>query len=175
MRVIDGYLPYPEASYVQENLLSSAWPWYFQDSVDYTEEKDNLEKFQFCYHLYRDHMWQGAGEAIVSKFLRHLRPLTLVRAKANLQPRTETRIQNSFHVDILDPDHRPYEDMLTAIYYVNTNDGVTVFDDGTEVESVANRMVVFPSKTRHTGTTCTDQKRRVVINFNYFPERFTTS
>ena len=173
MIVTDDFLP-PEAfQYVQSQLLSPSWPWYFQDSVDYAKEKDDLEKFQFCYHLYRNHTWQGAGETLISPFLPHLRPLALVRVKANHQVRTETRKQNCFHVDLLDPDLRPYEDLLTAIYYVNTNDGVTVFEDGGEVESVANRVVVFPSKTRHTGTTCTNSKRRVLINFNYFPERFT--
>ena len=173
MRVIDEFLPPSDASYVQGQLLSPAWPWYFHGIVDYPEESENLEKFQFCYHMYRNHTWQGAGETVISPFLPHLRPLALVRVKANLQVRTESSKQNSFHVDVLDPDRKPYEDMLTAIYYVNSNDGMTVFEDGTEVESVANRMVVFPSKTKHTGTTCTNQKRRVVVNFNYFPERFT--
>ena len=168
--ITDDYLPYPEASYVKEQLLSSGWPWYFQDNVDYSEENSDLNKSQFCYQLYRDNTWQGAGEAIVTRFLRHLRPLSLVRVKANLQVRTETRVQNSFHVDILNPNHEPYENLLTAIYYVNTNDGVTKFVDGTVVESVENRMVIFPSHMLHTGTTCTNAKRRVVINFNYFPE-----
>lgn len=172
--VIDNFLPFPEASFVREQLLSPGWPWYFQDSVDYAEERDDPSKSQFSYQLYRNHSWCGAGETIVSRFIRHIRPLTLVRVKANLQVRTETRVQNSFHVDILSPDHEPYEDLLTAIYYVNTNNGLTVFEEGTEVESRENRMVVFPSKLRHTGTTCTDAKRRVVINFNYFPERFPT-
>ena len=172
MKVIDNFLPSEAFQYVQSQLLSPAWPWYFQNHVDYAEESENLEKFQFCYQLYRNHTWQGAGESIVTPFLHRLKAVALVRVKANLQVRTETRKQNNFHVDLLDPDLKPYEDMLTAIYYVNSNDGVTVFKDSTEVESVANRMVVFPSKTKHTGTTCTNAKRRVVINFNFFPERF---
>jgi len=171
--VTDNFLPFPEAKFVQEQLLSPAWPWFFQDSVDYADESDEITKSQFCYQLYRNHSWQGAGEAVVSRFLRHIRPLTLVRVKANLQVRTETKQKNSFHIDLADPDFQPYPHLLTAIYYVNTNDGVTLFEDGTEVESVANRMVVFPSAMRHTGTTCTDAKRRVVVNFVYFPERFT--
>jgi len=171
--VTDDFLSAEAFQYVQSQLLSPGWPWYFQDSVDYAEEKNDLGKFQFCYHLYRNHTWQGAGESIVSPFLNQIRAVSLVRVKANLQVRTESRRQNKFHVDLLDPDLKPYDDLLTAIYYVNTNDGMTVFEDGTEVESVANRMVVFPSRTRHTGTTCTDAKRRVVINFNFFPERFT--
>ena len=39
---------------------------------------------------------------------------------------------------------------------------------GTKVESIANRMITFPSNMKHTGTSCTDEKIRVVINFNYF-------
>ena len=173
MKVVDDFLP-PEAfQYVQSQLLSPAWPWYFQNHVDYAEESENLEKSQFSYQLYRNHTWQGAGESMVTPFLHKLRAVALVRVKANLQVRTETRKQNNFHVDLLDPDLKPYEDMLTAIYYVNSNDGLTVFEDDKKVESVANRMVVFPSKTKHTGTTCTNAKRRVVINFNFFPEKFS--
>jgi len=52
--------------------------------------------------------------------------------------------------------------------YVNTNNGYTKFEDGTKVESVANRLVTFPANMKHKGTSCTDEKIRVVINFNYF-------
>ena len=58
--------------------------------------------------------------------------------------------------------------MQTAIYYVNSNDGYTLFEDGTKVESVGNRLVRFPTNIKHTGTTCTDANRRVLINFNWF-------
>ena len=43
----------------------------------------------------------------------------------------------------------------------------TIFEDGKKVESVANRMLTFPANMKHTGTSCTDEKTRVVINFNY--------
>ena len=55
----------------------------------------------------------------------------------------------------------------TAVYYVNSNDGYTKFE-GNKIESVANRMIVFDSRINHTGTTCTNTKRRLVINFNYW-------
>ena len=56
----------------------------------------------------------------------------------------------------------------TSIFYVNTNNGYTKFEDGTKVESVANRMLTFPANMKHIGTSCTDEQTRVVINFNYF-------
>ena len=51
---------------------------------------------------------------------------------------------------------------------MNTNNGYTIFEDGTKVESVANRMITFPANLKHTGTSCTDQQVRIVINFDYF-------
>ena len=56
----------------------------------------------------------------------------------------------------------------TSIFYMNTNNGYTEFENGAKVESVENRMVVFPAEMKHRGTSCTDKKIRVVINFNYF-------
>ena len=56
----------------------------------------------------------------------------------------------------------------TSIFYINTNDGYTKFEDGTKIESIANRMITFPANINHTGTSCTDEQTRVVINFNYF-------
>jgi len=37
-----------------------------------------------------------------------------------------------------------------------------------KVESVANRLVEFDSNLEHTGSSCTDENIRVVINLNYF-------
>ena len=46
--------------------------------------------------------------------------------------------------------------------------GYTEFKDGTIIESAENRLVIFPSDMRHTGTTCTNAKNRIVVNINYF-------
>ena len=77
-----------------------------------------------------------------------------------LNPRTSEVITRKFHVDT-------NEKCKTAILYLNTSDGYTEFEDGSRVDSRANRMVIFDSQTMHRGTTCTNQKTRVVINFNY--------
>ena len=76
--------------------------------------------------------------------------------------KTTNIIKHGFHNDW------DYEDSKTSIFYVNTNDGYTEFEDGTVVESVENRLVTFPSPLKHTGTSCTDTSRRMVININYF-------
>ena len=47
---------------------------------------------------------------------------------------------------------------------MNTNNGYTIFEDGTKIEC-RNRVVIFDSQLRHAGVP-TDEKK-VVINFNF--------
>ena len=58
--------------------------------------------------------------------------------------------------------------MKVGIFYLNTNNGYTEFEDGSKVESVANRFVSFTGDLIHRGVSQTDTKARVVINLNYF-------
>ena len=99
----------------------------------------------------------------------NLNPLVLLRVKANLYYREDKVIPHGFHIDIINDK---YPDSLknkikTAVYFVNTCNGKVLFEDGTEIDSIANRIVSFPMKTLHTGTSCTDQPFRCVININY--------
>jgi hypothetical protein len=134
------------------------------------EEKGDIKRFQFVYSMYQRDTWQQAGEVIVSRFLPYLKPMSLVRVKANLTTRTDKIIEQAPHIDFATPDGRPYGFLKTAVFYVNSNDGYTQFVNGPRVESVENRIVIFDSSQKHFGTTCTNQKRRVVINFNFIPE-----
>ena len=59
-------------------------------------------------------------------------------------------------------------DCNTAVFYLNTNNGKTIFENKEEVESKKNRIVIFSSKLKHAATTHTDEKIRTVININYF-------
>ena len=83
-----------------------------------------------------------------------------MRIKANLNVATKKHIKRDLHTDFDVP-------CITAIAYMNTNNGYTIFEDGTKIESVENRVLIFDSQLRHAGIPCTDEKRRVVINFNF--------
>lgn len=103
--------------------------------------------------------------------IKKLKVLSLMRIKANLLSRTEKRITHAHHVDVYEADCPNLKNAKTSILYMNTNNGITIFEDSKkEVESIANRMAIFPITTRHTGTTNTDSgiPDRCVINFNYF-------
>ena len=114
-----------------------------------------------------------AGHTILSNSFYTLKPViekedmsAISRIKANATSRTEKVVvfDWAFHCDN-GPDKK---NMTTAIYYINTNNGYTLFEDGTKVESVGNRLLKFPATMIHTGTSCTDDYRRILINFNYY-------
>ena len=76
-------------------------------------------------------------------------------------PNTEKLHEHGMHVDY-DYPHK------AAILSINTCDGYTKLEDGTKIDSVANRMLIFDGSTLHTSTNTTDQTVRININFNYF-------
>jgi hypothetical protein len=138
--------------------------------------------------FYNDDIPMSPFLEVVDPILSKIKRTALIRVKANLLTRTPEIIKNQLHHDVGPNDQRPgppysfqsdeippdtYSDekldhITTAIFYVNTNNGYTELEDGTKIESVANRFVSFPGNTLHTGTSCTDEKIRVVVNFNYF-------
>ena len=54
------------------------------------------------------------------------------------------------------------------VYYLNSNNGYTEFEDGKKVPSVRNSMVVFSNRLRHRAVEHTDgDYQRVVLNMNF--------
>ena len=84
----------------------------------------------------------------------------MIRSKCNLYTKTEKLFEHKLHTDMPFP-HKGF------LFYVNTNNGFTILEDGTKVESIANRALFFDSSKSHKSTTCTDEDIRVNININY--------
>jgi len=155
----------------------SNFPWYFryryyamhEGDLYYIPKKDEneLDQFQFTHTFYDNGAPQSTYMDQSQYFVDLLQPVAIFRIRANLLTRLPNIIENEFHTDMPFLPEEKLEQWTTSIFYVNTNDGHTVFEDGTKVESVANRIVIFPTNTKHRGTSCTDERTRVVINFNY--------
>ena len=156
MQVIDNFLSEDEFKNLRSYISSTSFPWYF--GLVTTDSKIA----QFVHTFYANDA-PTSSWPYVEFFRLRLNMASLVRIKVNLNPRTET-VQvhkDAFHTD--------YPDITTAVYYLNTCDGYTLFEDGTKVNSVENRIVIFDSNMRHTGTSCTNESGRLVMNINYFP------
>jgi hypothetical protein len=163
--VLDNFLNQEDLLNIQEVLLGQKFPWYFAKNKVFTNpEIDNINDFQFVHQFF-------TGSQKVSDYFYLLDPIFnklpitgYARSKANITPRTESLFTYDLHTDF----KKPQQNIRTAVFYVNSNNGKTIFEDGTEVDSVENRLVVFDSNIKHAGTSCTDQKVRCVINLNYF-------
>jgi len=167
--VIDNFLDKQSFQVLQNVMLGSHFDWYYNNQIDYI---DDVNKFQFIHLFYQNNIGINSDSyPILNTIIDKLKPKEIVRIKSNLLTRTLDVVVNNFHVD-LDHDYRknlPLEtNVKTSIFYINTNNGYTEFEDGSTVKSIENRMVIFPSDISHRGTSCTDQNTRVVINFNYF-------
>ena len=169
MKVVDGFLEKNEFTKLQNYFLGGHCQWRYAPFID--NPKD-IDKFQFIHSFYQDKITASSFVEHLNPVLQCLNPLSVYRIKANLLTRTEEIIKNSFHVDIPHMSEEKQSQWTTAILYMNTNNGYTEFSEGMKqyekVESVANRIVIFPANIKHRGTSCTDEKSRVVINFNYF-------
>jgi len=83
--------------------------------------------------------------------------------------KSQSNIESDFHSDF--DYNSPTTDKIahwtTGIYYINDNNGYTKLESGEVIQSKANRLLTFPANVRHLGSTCTDEKSRVLINLNY--------
>jgi hypothetical protein len=165
MKIIDNFLTKEEWFKLFDTMLTANFPWYLNSSKVGKHYGDDigLHDYQFTHTFYSDFAVRSQFGSLIEPALVKLNPSAIVRVKANLTPCSQQIEQF--------PMHRDFENFQgqTAIFYLNTNNGYTVFKDGTRVDSVANRCVIFDSQLEHTGTTCTDQRVRSVINFNYYP------
>ena len=167
MKVLDNILCESEFKYLQEYFYKNL-PWYYLDHVVNNGEHEDLKCIQFTHTFFNsndpyDLTARSEHRAVIKPILLKLRPWLLLRAKANLRPISSELIHSSFHTDLRDLKQ------LTAIYYLNTCDGYTLFNDGTKVTSVENRLLIFDGSKLHCGSSTTDSKSRMVLNINYFP------
>jgi hypothetical protein len=169
VKVFDNYLP----DLVFKNLVHSITtvPWKYDDIVasEYNDQStcDKRYDWQMSHHFYNHPFHRSDEFNIIQPLLEKINPVVLYRAKLNLTTVSNNIEEHGFHVD-----YEPIEDgkiFTSAVYYLNTNDGYTKFQDGTKIESVANRLVVFPTDLEHTGSTCTNAKNRLVLNLVYIP------
>ena len=163
MKVIDDFLSPQDFKLTQQYFLGSEFTWYYSDSI--AKRKQGLDQFQFS------HTFFNISKPSLTNYSPFLQPILtklnakyIFRIKANLRPRTTQGVLSEFHTD-MDLNQQ------TAIFYLNTNNGYTKFQDESldDVPSVANRLVSFYGALKHCGCSATDCNNRVVLNINYIP------
>ena len=166
-KVINNALPDEVFKDIQDYVLGDDIAWYHHESVAYLKPK-GLTKDQKIYNDFSTHMVYSHNQIWSNFAFEKLQPLlnlldikALIRIKINNYPRTPKVIHHQDHVDD-DYKHNG------ALFFVNSNDGLTVIKNKTEISSVENKLLMFDSSKEHHSTTTSNTNRRITININYF-------
>ena len=167
MEIKDNFLPQKEFIPLQNFLLGEDCPWYFnrfttwrpENGIDAAEAAFK-EGCKFTHTFWRD------MEGPTSPYYKKLLPLLekcnakhVVKIKANLLLKTPQVIPHVFHTDTA-------VNCTTIVYYLNSCDGFTHFENGNKIETIENRAVIFNSQIPHGGSTTSNADNRVVLNIN---------
>lgn len=162
MRIEDDFLPEEEFKKIQNLVMSDIFPWYYNRYIIKGAEEESSE-FQFTHRLFGE--TEGVASSAMSFFdpiLEKLGVTHLIGAKVNCNYRTVEPVEGGWHTDL-----PLYRKAKTAVFFINTNNGFTKFEDGTKVDSIENRLAEFDSNIKHTGVSHTDKQVRMVLNLNY--------
>jgi len=193
MEIIDNFIPKNDFQEIQKMFLAFDFPWHWNEHTLYDQKvlkslglnssstpysnffKNPLtysNRYQFTHAFVKPYedkpispYWNILTpilRKLAEKNQRQLSQLAFTKVKANLNTKTILHRNSGYHIDVENP-----QNSKTAIFYFNTNNGYTKFKNGAKVSSVANRVVIFNADLPHAAVSCTDKKRRVVLNFNY--------
>jgi hypothetical protein len=161
-KIIDNFLDKNIFLNIKNIMESSDFNWFLQKKVNKNHYENDLTSY-FTHMFFIDH----ENEFNISKFFNLIIPILtkinmnkLIRIKGNLYLNKENKEIHKKHVD--------YEfNHGGAIYYVNTNDGLTILNEKIKINSIENRLLLFNPSIPHSSTATTDSKFRININFNF--------
>jgi len=146
----------------------SRLPWFFVKDIVYHKENENWKSgeeddkvfFMFNMVYYENCIISNVYKTLIPLINKLNANLCLLRIKSNLYPNTHKLHEHQFHTDFDFPHSG-------AILSLNTCDGYTKLKDGTKIDSVANRILLFDSSEEHCSTSTTNVPARFNININY--------
>ena len=141
---------------IKDNMLGSDFPWFYR-------KNQTTGDSSFLYHVFftNDKINSNLYN-LIKPLVEKLNPDKLMNIRANLSLKRPMKC--NWHIDFEKSKLTPKS--KTAIYYVNTNNGYTIFKTK-KVKSEANKMIIFNGNTQHKVKYQTDTDARIVINFLY--------
>lgn len=156
MKIIDNFLDKEDFLNIKSFITSGHMPWYMGKVLSETSD------YQFSHLFYWNFTMNSDQFKLVTPLINKLKIKSILRIKANLLLKSNNIYEHGYHCDF------KFKNLKTAVYYCNTNNGYTKFKNGNKIESIENRIVIFNANELHTGSTCTDENFRIVINLNYY-------
>ena len=154
MKIIDNFLEQDSFNHFKKTITGQYFPWYFNNQK--VLEDNHLDNYQFV-NTFKD---GNTAMPLLDVFKEKLNVSNFLRAKLNCTTRTNKIFEFKSHRD-LDVN------CLVSIFYINSNNGYTKFENGQKIESIENRLITFDNNLKHNGTTSTNSQTRIVLNLCY--------
>lgn len=151
-QVIDNFLDIEDFEKIKNIILDKNFLWQVN--------ADDTTVFLELFHYINNQPTSEFYNELVP-IMKKIDVLGLVQIKSNLY------IGNSY-IQSFKKEKEYNFSLGTAIYYLNSNDGYTLLENGEKIESKENRIVLFESSSYYYETNCRDNTCRVNITFNYF-------
>jgi len=147
-----------------KQYLQEGFPWRLSGRINGNDE--NNEDMYLATSIY--HAYNNGWENIVDR-----EPFTFITSKLHIE--SIFRIKANFYFPSKSgkvEHHAKHADAdfwhQGALFYVNTCDAPTTMADGTEIEAIENRLLLFDPVSLHSSSSPTNAPYRMTINFNYF-------
>jgi hypothetical protein len=169
LSIQDNFLPEEEFVALRNIIFEYDFPWYFSPNQSPNQSLEGPPGM--WYHKVFNYV--GNDKSFMYKafepILEQLDVVILLRMVINTYHRLSEHYFSYYHSDTHEVMQQDMAAKWTSsILYLNTNNGYTEIEStGERIESVANRLVSYPSNTRHRVVTQTDTQRRIIVNFNY--------
>ena len=166
-KIIDDFLDKESYELLSKAIKSETVPWYFRaaDTTGYTSQTTRSFTYWFYKHYTPD---PTAFDYRILKILKKLNSIACVQVRANLCLRDIDAKESSYHFDYDHPD------VTTGILYLTNCNGKTILkinEKEHSIDSIENRMLLFPAQTKHKLIYHTDVHKRYVINFNFIGDK----
>ena len=157
IEINDNFLPEEEFKSIQSFMMGGEFRWFYVDGRAFADDG----QFHMTHMFFQPEVGLNSEHLDMwNTFMNKVEAKKCTRIKANLTFKTPTIEVGEYHTD--------YDDIKTAVFYINTNNGYTEVKSGVRVSSVANRVCIFDSNLIHRGTTHSEGgQQRIAVNFNY--------
>lgn len=163
--VYDNFLNSEEYGAIKQYLgPGGGFPWNLGARINaHDESNDDMYFATMIYHSYNNGWQENINTHPFQLITSKLHVESLFRIKSNLYfPSKTGKVEHhAKHIDA------PFKHQ-GALFYLTTCDAPTTMADGTEIEAIENRLLLFDATAKHSSSSPTNAPFRVTINFNYF-------
>ena len=160
INVKDNFLSEDKFNIIKSEMTSDKFPWFYHTGR--VNEDDGLPAL--THSFYDNNFVNSDWYNLLGPIIDRCQMISVLKIKANFDYKNSKSFKTDLHTDLIPP----LKEFKTGIFYLNDNNGKTYFENGEEVDSVANRFVEFPQYLKHGTKTHTDENYRIIINFNWY-------